>query len=178
MVSPACLCSVTTVCELYEAQAWWIVRLREFRIEYMLTGGSQYIAEHYWPQDLALVDELRFMEMYRNAIYLERVEYEHRLVEDEEEAKRLQAEEEEEEPRLEALQGGFVDEAEQDVPGLIDEDVWRSPGEEKSRPVSLLWEVMPELEIDETEDEGEISMEDDGSWKDCVTRSWGQPKGG
>ena len=54
------------------------------------------------------------------------------------EAERVRAEEEEEARRVEALEDGFVDEMEDEMPGLIDEDVWRAPGEEGFRPVPLL----------------------------------------
>ena len=45
-------------------------------IEESRRGGTEtevcrYIDEHYWPQDLAQVDGLGIMAMYRNTIYLE-----------------------------------------------------------------------------------------------------------
>ncbi|KAJ4368663.1 hypothetical protein N0V86_009572 [Didymella sp. IMI 355093] len=100
------------------------------------TDVCRYIAEHYWPQHLVQADGPRVMEMYRNAIYLERVEYEHRLAEEEEEATRLEASEE-----------GSVDEMEQEMSPLIGQDMWTPQvGEELWRHVPNK-EEMPELEF-------------------------------
>jgi hypothetical protein len=138
-----------------------------------VTETCGYIADHYWPQDLVQVDGLRIMEMYRNAIYLERIGHEQWLEELEEEASRLRAEEEEEARRFEAFEYGFVYEGEDVMPGLIDEDAWRSSGEEEFRPEPLLGEVISELVVDE----GDVGLTDDGSRTDWVRWPWGQPKG-
>ena len=38
---------------------------------------SDYIADAYWPQDIMPMNGLNIMEMYRNAMFLERVKAEH-----------------------------------------------------------------------------------------------------
>ena len=42
-----------------------------------LTDDSDYIADAYWPQDVMPMNGLNIMEMYRNAMFLERVKAEH-----------------------------------------------------------------------------------------------------
>lgn len=42
-----------------------------------LTSDSDYIADAYWPQDVMPMNGLNIMEMYRNAMFLERVKAEH-----------------------------------------------------------------------------------------------------
>lgn len=143
------------------------------------TEVCRYIAERYWPQDLVRVNALRVMEMYRNAIFLERIRHEQVLAQLEAESRRLWAEEEEEAPRLEGLEDGFVDEREGEMKRLIDEDMWASPaGGEVWRPAPLLGEIMPELEIGDTDDEGDFDMADEVSWSGYARWPWGQPKGG
>jgi hypothetical protein len=141
------------------------------------TEVCRYIAEHYSPQDLTPVDGLGITEIYRNTIYLEKTRYEQWLAEVEEESRRVKAEEEEEARRPEALEDRFVDESEE-VPRLVDGDVWRAPGEERFRPVPLLGKVIPGLESDGTDDEGDVGMADSCSWWDGVRWPWGQPEGG
>jgi hypothetical protein len=43
----------------------------------VLTIDSDYIADAYWPQDVMPMNGLNIMEMYRNAMFLERVKAEH-----------------------------------------------------------------------------------------------------
>lgn len=117
--------------------------------------------------------------MYRNAIFLERIRHEQVLAQLEAESRRLRAEEEEEARRLEGLEDGLVDEREGEMTGLIDEDVCASPAEEQVwRLAPLLGDIMPELEIGDTDDEGDVDMADEVSWSGYARWPWGQPKGG
>ena len=43
----------------------------------ILTIDSDYIADAYWPQDVMPMNGLNIMEMYSNAMFLERVKAEH-----------------------------------------------------------------------------------------------------
>lgn len=117
----------------------------------------RYIAEHHWPQDLVRVNALMVMEMCRNTIYLERIRHEHMLAQLVAESRRLRAEDEQEEEacRFEGLDDRFVDEWECEISVLNDEDMWASlAGGETWRSAPLLGEIMSELEIGDTDDEG------------------------
>lgn len=125
-----------------------------------LTRYSAYIAKHYWPQHLVKADGLGVMEVYRNAVFRERVEYEHRV-----------AEEEEVERRREEVERGFVDEGAQ-MPGLGGEDVWApQAGEEAWRPVDTR-EDMQGMEMDGTYENGDVWGQQGGeeTWKPVDTK--------
>lgn len=137
-----------------------------------LTKGSRYIAENYWPHELVQVDGLRVMEMYRNAVYLERVEWERGV---------------EEEEVWEPDMSGIADvdgDVEEDMPGLVDEDMWKPKvAEEVWKPVAVgekAWE--PEIggtdEQDEESGVGGVDSTDDGSWEALVRWIGDKSKGG
>lgn len=137
-----------------------------------LTKDSRYIADNYWPHELVQVDGLRVMEMYRNTVYLERVEWEQGVKEEE---------------IWEPDMSGIVDvdgDADEDMPGLVAEEVWKPKvAEETWKPVAIgeeAWE--PEIgKIDEQDEEdgvGGVGITDDGSWEDLVRWIGDKSKGG
>lgn len=142
----------------------------------------EYVAEHYWPQNLVQVHGFRVMEIYRNAIYLERLAYERQIAEDEAEVRRLQA-----------LEYGYVDDEEEETPALMegggrrlqeDEEWVPHEFEDAWGPVDTdeeMWRSEVTLIEDQDEDEeGGVSLTDVGSWGDRVGWSWGrgQSRGG